>query len=133
MKRDLKTVRMKRKASESFGNDIGCSSKSKRSCRRPSESRVYSATCIFCDKVKYKKGSRSREKLTLAVQLRADKMLGKCAVQKMDEKILAVISRDIVAAEAHYHHSCYKNYTRMKISHEPEDDKEDDDEDEMAK
>ena len=52
MKRDLKTVRMKRKASESFDNDIGCSSKSKRSCRRPSESRVYSATCIFCDKVK---------------------------------------------------------------------------------
>ena len=50
----------------------------------------------------------------------------------MDEKILAVTSRDIVAAEAHYHHSCYKNYTRMKISHEPEDDKEDGDEDEMA-
>ena len=23
-------------------------------------------------------------------------------------------SRDIVAAEAHYHHSCYKNYTRIK-------------------
>lgn len=37
---------------------------------------------------------------------------------KNDGKILAVTSRDIVAAEAHYHHSCYKNYTRMKSKHE---------------
>ena len=124
MKRDLETV-MKRKASESFGDDTGCSSK--RLCRRPSESRVYDATCIFCDKVKFKKGSRSREKLTQAVQLRADQTLRECAVQKRDEKILAVTSRDIVAAEAHYHHSCYKNYTRMKMNHEPEGDRGDGD------
>ena len=46
------------------------------------------------------------------MQLRADQTLRKCAIQKGDEKILAVTSRDIVAAEAHYHVSCYKNYTR---------------------
>ena len=34
-----------------------------------------------------------------------------CAIQKADERILAVTSRDIVAAEAHYHISCYKRYT----------------------
>ncbi len=27
--------------------------------------------------------------------------------------IMAITSRDIVAAEAHYHTSCYKNYTRV--------------------
>jgi len=32
-------------------------------------------------------------------------------MQKSDPKILAVASRDLVAAEAHYHHSCYRMYT----------------------
>ena len=29
-----------------------------------------------------------------------------------------VTSRDIVAAEAHYHHSCYKNCKKTKTKHE---------------
>ena len=33
---------------------------------------------------------------------------------KGDEKILALTSRDIVAAEAHYHCSCYMIYTKVK-------------------
>ena len=61
----------------------------KRVCRRVSESRVYSPVCIFCDKIKYLKSTKSREKLTKAVQLRADKTLRECAIKK-DEKILAV-------------------------------------------
>ena len=74
--------------------------------------RVYDPICIFCSKDKFQKRSKSREKLTQAVQLRADQTLRKCAIQKGDERILAVTSRDIVAAEAHYHVSCYKNYKR---------------------
>lgn len=74
--------------------------------------RVYNPICIFCEKDKFLKGSKSREKLTKVVQLRADETLRKCAAQKQDEKIIAITSRDIVAAEAHYHVSCYKNYTR---------------------
>ena len=46
------------------------------------------------------------------MQLRADQTLHKCAIEKGDEKIIAATSREIVAAEAHYHVSCYKNYTR---------------------
>ena len=53
---------MIRKANESLSGDTGCSSK--RPCRRSSELRVYDAVCIFCNKVKFQKGSRSREKLT---------------------------------------------------------------------
>ena len=52
--------------------------------------------------------------LTQAVQLRADETLRKRAILKGDKKILALTSRDIVAAEAHYHCSCYKIYTKVK-------------------
>ena len=71
MKRDLETM-MKRKANESLSGDTGCSSK--RPCIRI---KGYDAVCIFCNKVKFQKGSRSREKRTQAVQLRADETLRK--------------------------------------------------------
>ena len=112
MKRDLETL--KRKADESTTDEAGSTDcTSKRLCRRSSsEAGVYVPICIFCSKDKFQKGSKSREKLTQAVHLRADQTLRVCAIQKGDEKILAVTSRDIVAAEAHYHISCYRNYTR---------------------
>ncbi len=78
IKRDLETI-VKKRSSESLGDGAACSSK--RLCRRSSESRVYDAVCIFCNKVKFQKGSKSREKLTQAVQLRADKTLRECATQ----------------------------------------------------
>ena len=118
MKRDLNTS--KRKANTSLSDDLSFSAK--RMCRRPPESRVYNAICIFCNKVKFIKGSKTREKLTQAVQLRADQTLRECAIHKGDENIIAVTSRDIVAAEAHYHLSCYKNYTRVKIKDTGEED-----------
>ena len=34
------------------------------------------------------------------------------AIEKKDSRVLAVVSRELVAAEAHYHRSCYRNYTR---------------------
>ena len=36
----------------------------------------------------------------------------KAAEIKHDKRILALASRELVAAEAHWRHSCYKNYTR---------------------
>lgn len=81
IKRNLETI-MKRKASESLSDDTACTSK--RLCRRSSESRIYDAVCIFCNK--FQKGSKSREKLTQAVQLRADQTLRECAIQKMMER-----------------------------------------------
>ena len=41
-----------------------------------------------------------------------------CATRKGDKEIIAVTHRDIVAAEAHYHRSCYRNYTRAKSENE---------------
>ena len=60
------------------------------------------------------KSPKSREKLIQAVQLRADATLRHCVILNNDARILAITSRDIVAAEAHYHASCYKSYTNIK-------------------
>ena len=69
----------------------------------------------FCElKTKYAKGTNSREPLIQAVDLRADKVIRDIATQNSDERILVITSRDIAAAEAHYHATCYKLYTKKK-------------------
>lgn len=86
----------------------------RKSCReRPSSSRVMEEICIFCDKkTKYLKGSKSREPLMQSSELRSDAKVRQTATEKLDDKILALASRNIVAAEVHYHKTCYRNYTR---------------------
>ena len=80
----------------------------------PNSSRIYKQECIFCEKDKYVRFSNSREKLVKAAQLRVDETLRNIATEKCDHKIMALTSREIVAAEAHYHRSCYRGYTRPK-------------------
>jgi len=75
---------------------------------------VYEEKCIFCERnTKYQKNQRTREPLRQAHELRVDDTLRVVATEKSDSKILAITSRDIVAAEARYHNSCYKKYTRI--------------------
>ena len=62
-------------------------------------------------RTKYLKGAHTRETLVQAKEIRSDENLRQIAIRKCDENIIAVTSRDIVAAEAWYHRSCYK-YTR---------------------
>ena len=52
-----------------------------------------------------------------ASTLRSDAKLRQIAMLKEEDAILAVTSREIVAAEAHYHISCYNNYTRSPEQH----------------
>jgi len=47
------------------------------------------------------KGTRTRDPLRVAVELRADQTVRDVAMKRLDERILSVTSRDIVAAEAH--------------------------------
>ena len=49
--------------------------------------------------------------MTKAVDLRADVTIREAATNKGDTRIMALASRELVAAEAHYHISCYKRYT----------------------
>lgn len=37
------------------------------------------------------------------------------AIDKQDTRIMALVSRELVAAEACYHKSCYRDYTRPKV------------------
>ena len=93
----------------------------------PSTSRVYEKVCIFCEKKdKYKKGSRTRESLMQARQLRTDTSVRNVAELKMDSCVLALLSRELVAAEAHYLRSCYRQYTNIssasgELSTEPDE------------
>ncbi|KAK3735047.1 hypothetical protein QZH41_001743 [Actinostola sp. cb2023] len=48
--------------------------------------------------------------------MRADNTIREIATQKNDNKILAIVSRELVAAEACYHRTCYKSYTRPEAS-----------------
>ena len=48
--------------------------------------------------------------------MRADSSIKKIATQKNDSKILALVSRELVAAEACYHRTCYRSYTRPEAS-----------------
>ena len=78
---------------------------------------MYEKTYIFCEKSnKYIKNSRTRETLVQANELRADKEVQAVATARMDEKILAITLRELVAAEVHYHKTCYRDYTRAYYS-----------------
>ena len=60
--------------------------------------RVYEKQCIFCEKKeKFVKGSKSREGLTQARQLRVHDTVRKAAEIKHDKRILALASRELVA------------------------------------
>ena len=80
----------------------------------PSASRIYEKECIFCGKKdKYKRGSKSRENLTQARQFRTDVTVRNAAEIKNGTKVLAILSRELVAAEAHYHRTCYRQYINI--------------------
>ena len=69
--------------------------------------------CIFCQKEsKYIKRNKTRDYLVQCRELRADATIRNAATRKNDSRILTLVSRDLVAAEGHYHRSCYRNYTR---------------------
>lgn len=64
---------------------------------------------------KYWKRKNARDFLTLRVELRGDDKTCSVATKKMDMKMLALLSRDLVAAERYYHKSCYKLYTKGEV------------------
>lgn len=114
MKKLLDGILEKEKQSASGSNE---KKESKREARHVSATcRTYSEECIFCQKTdKYVKGQNKREKVVQCRELRADEKIRSVATKKMDSRILAIVSRDLVAAEGHYHRSCYRLYTKEDI------------------
>lgn len=68
--------------------------------------------CVFCRKTKYLKETKTREALIQCVDLRADNTIKRAAVGKNNPQILAIVMRELVAAEACYHKSCYCDNTQ---------------------
>ena len=80
---------------------------------------------FLSEESKYLPGSNTRDTLQQARELRSDEKVRNVAQAKLDQRILAITSRELVAIEAHYHRSCYRNYTREakeKTSNVSEDD-----------
>ncbi|KAK7067579.1 hypothetical protein SK128_020590, partial [Halocaridina rubra] len=97
-----------------FGLNVEVSSRSSKP-RTSTGSRVYDKVCILYLKVtKYCKGTNSRKPLRKAVELRADQTIRTIATACSGERIMGLTSRDLVAAEAHYHTTCYRNFTQPK-------------------
>ena len=73
----------------------------------PTKSTTHKRVCIFYDKVsKYAKGKDVPEKPIQCIDLRADKNIRKTALANNDSKLLAIVSRDLVAAKACYRGTC---------------------------
>ena len=45
--------------------------------------------------------------------MRSDERIRMAATEQMDKRVLSIASRDLIAPEAHYHKSCYRDYTRI--------------------
>ena len=120
MKQDLEALKRKAESNLTDDDAATCSSSKRQDRRLSLGSRIYEQDCIFCGKIKWCKGTSTREKLSKAVDLRADEKLRDIAVRKCDMKIIAATSGDVVAAEALYHFPCYINYRRpsTKDAHE---------------
>ena len=81
----------------------------------PNNARTLDKNCILCPPGKHSKfikGTRTREPLVKCSELQADAKLREAATRRQDTEVLAIVSRELVAAEAWYHKSCYRDYTR---------------------
>ena len=64
----------------------------------PNSSTTYERLCVFCEKTTFLKGTRNREPLVQCRDMRADSSIRKMATLKNDGKILALVSRELIAA-----------------------------------
>ena len=116
LKRDLENIAARDRKKDDYELEEKESEGRRTSIRQvstPNISRVFEQEGIFCQrKEKYLKGSRSTESLTQARQLRVDNNVRKAAEAKQDSRMITILTRELVAAEAHYHRSCYRQYTK---------------------
>ena len=68
--------------------------------------------CLFCKKNKYK--DRHLERLIQCVEDRAVESIKRAATLANDFHMISLSSKDLIAAEAFYHGSCYKSYVKGK-------------------
>ena len=81
--------------------------------------------CIFCNKIKYKPNSKTREKLHGMQEFRADETVRKCAslhiqqctaTSAVAQRVIGLCAKDLICSEAKYHASCYKAFVRIQYT-----------------
>ena len=108
MKKTLDSILSKQDGSEPTEVSLRRSSR-----HLPSTSTIHDKVCIFCGKSsKYLKRQNTREHLIQCTELSTDHKIRDAASRKQDDRILVLMSKDLVAAKGHYHKSCYKHYTK---------------------
>ena len=75
--------------------------------------------CTFCQQTKRVKGTETKEKLNLCVELRADKLIKEASLLHNDPRIAALCTDDLIAKEAAHHKSCYRDFTRIVTANIP--------------
>ena len=73
-----------------------------------------SRKCIFYDREKYHRNSRTREKLTCCMQLTAGKKNRKIATQRNHIQIQALKNEERIGKETCYNTLCYPVYNALK-------------------
>ena len=58
---------------------------------------------------------KNKGSLIQCQELHADARVREIATMKLDQRMLAIMNRELVAAEGHYHRSCYRLYTKDTI------------------
>ncbi len=87
----------KTKAGESEDSEVATSLRLSSRQVPHSCSTVYDVKCIFCQKnTKFIRGQKTRESLIQCRELRADSSIRNAAIKKMDGRMLAIVSRDLV-------------------------------------
>ena len=75
--------------------------------------RVLDEVCIFCRKTQYMRKSNTREQLVQCRDMRADERIREYALSTQNEHLLGIVGcHELVAAEAKYHQSCYRQCIR---------------------
>lgn len=113
MKRDLEKLSVTQQSSDETGGEQAIVRKTlhrRQSTITSDACRVYKPICIFCEKERYIKKSNTRESLIRCSDLRSDTTVRKAATDRNDSRLIVVVSRELVAAEGHYHRSCYRDY-----------------------
>ena len=137
MKKDLDRIQVRKAKSEEVANTAvplpnQQTETSERSKRSANSSPILPKECIFCKKRKMK--GNSTEKISLCIDERAQNAIISAATKKNDFEILSI--NDLIAVEARYHSSCYKQYCKINYLLETfndENDLENDDEKEAYK
>ena len=88
----------------------------RRSVRSPCSELLWPKKCLICSKPKHIGNKRTREKLILCTDLRADRTLKMTTLKKTDGKMMTACSDELVAKKVYYHRTCYQSFTRDFLS-----------------